>query len=141
MARSGAAPGFSPGSFTWYSVHPFGFLSYTTFTYHDLKLSARLIGPAGTLTISVTVANRGTREGTEVVQLYVRDEVASVTRPVRELRGFPRVTLKPGEARTVELRLAFSGSDMKPTLEPGTLRVFVGPNSAEGLQASFELGS
>jgi beta-glucosidase len=125
--------------------YPFGYgLSYTTFAYRDLKLSAPRIGPTDTLRITVTVANTGTREGTEVVQLYVRDEVASVARPVRELKGFRRVTLKPGETRAVELRLAardlaFYGLDMRHTVEAGTFRVFVGPNSAEGLDASFEV--
>jgi len=74
----------------------------------------------------------------------VRDEVASVARPVRELRGFRRVTLKPGEARRIELLLAardlaFYGLDMKPVVEAGTFRVFVGPNSIEGLEATFEV--
>lgn len=117
--------------------YPFGYgLSYTTFVYRDLKLGAARIGPRDTLRVSVTVANTGTREGTEVVQLYVRDEVGTTTRPVRELKGFRRVTLKAGESRTVELRLA--ASDLT-VLEPGTLRVFVGPNSAEGLEAGFDL--
>jgi beta-glucosidase len=125
--------------------YPFGYgLSYTTFAYRDLKLSAARIGPADTVKITVTLANTGTREGTEIVQLYVRDEVGSVARPVRELKGFRRVTLKPGESRPVELRLAardlaFYGLDMKLAVEPGTFRVFVGPNSAEGLEAVFEV--
>jgi beta-glucosidase len=90
------------------------------------------------------VANTGTREGTEVVQLYIRDEVGSVARPVRELKGFQRVTLKPGESRSVSLRvavrdLAFYGLDMKPVVEPGMFRVYVGPNAAEGLEARFEV--
>jgi beta-glucosidase len=125
--------------------YPFGYgLSYTTFAYRDLKVSAPRVGPTDTLRITVTVANTGTREGTEVVQLYVRDEVGSVARPVRELKAFRRVTLKPGESRPVELRLAvrdlaFYGLDMRPTVEAGTFRVFVGPNSAEGLEASFEV--
>jgi beta-glucosidase len=125
--------------------YPFGYgLSYTTFAYRDLKLSAARVGPNDTLKVTVTVANTGTREGTEVVQLYVRDEVGSVARPVRELKGFRRITLKPGEARPVELRLAardlaFYGLDMKRAVEPGTFRVFVGPNSAEGLEAVFEV--
>jgi len=125
--------------------YPFGFgLSYTTFAYRDLKLSAARVGPADTVRVTVTLANTGTREGTEVVQLYVHDEVGSVARPVRELKGFRRVTLKPGEARAVELRLAvrdlaFYGLDMRPTVEAGTFRVFVGPNSAEGLEASFQV--
>jgi beta-glucosidase len=138
--------------------YPFGYgLSYTTFAYRDLKVAFRTttgsrdlqagpvrLGPTDTLSVVVTVANTGTREGTEVVQLYVRDEVASVARPVRELKGFSRVTLKPGEARRIELRLAardlsFYGLDMKRTVEPGTFRVFVGPNSVEGLEAVFEV--
>jgi len=138
--------------------YPFGYgLSYTTFAYRDLKVASRTttgsrdlqagpvrLGPTDTLSVVVSVANTGTREGTEVVQLYVRDEVASVARPVRELKGFSRVTLKPGEARRIELRLAardlaFYGLDMKRTVEPGTFRVFVGPNSVEGLEAVFEV--
>jgi len=76
------------------------------------------------------------------VQLYVRDEVASVGRPVRELKGFQRVTLKPGESRAVDIRvavrdLAFYGLDMKRVVEPGTFRVYVGPSSAEGQEARF----
>jgi len=78
------------------------------------------------------------------VQLYVRDEVGSVARPVRELKGFRRITLKAGESRPVELRLAaqdlaFYGLDMKRAVEAGTFRVFVGPNSIEGLEATFEV--
>jgi beta-glucosidase len=78
------------------------------------------------------------------VQLYVRDEVASVSRPVRELKAFQRDTLKPNETRTVTLRVAvkdlwFIGLDMKPVVEPGTFRVYVGPNSAEGQEAVFEV--
>src|SRR5205809_683992 len=124
--------------------YPFGFgLSYTTFAYSNLKLSAARARVSDTITATVTVTNSGSREGTEVVQLYVRDEVASVSRPVRELKAFRRVTLKPGESRAVDLRVAvrdlwFIGLDMKPVVEPGTFRVYVGPNSAEGLEASFE---
>jgi beta-glucosidase len=124
--------------------YPFGFgLSYTTFAYSDLRLSAARARATDTITATVTVANSGSREGTEVVQLYVHDVVASVARPVRELKAFRRITLKPGESRAVDLRvalrdLAFYGLDMKPVVEPGTFRVYVGPNSAEGLEASFE---
>jgi len=124
--------------------YPFGFgLSYTTFAYSDLRLSAARARASDTITATVTVTNSGSREGTEVVQLYVRDVVASVARPVRELKAFRRVTLKPGESRAVDLRvalrdLAFYGLDMKPVVEPGTFRVYVGSNSAEGLDASFE---
>jgi beta-glucosidase len=124
--------------------YPFGFgLSYTTFAYSNLTLSATRARASDTLTATVTVTNSSSREGTEVVQLYVHDVVASVARPVRELKAFRRVTLKPGESRAVDLRvalrdLAFYGLDMKPVVEPGTFRVYVGPNSAEGLEASVE---
>jgi len=124
--------------------YPFGYgLSYTTFGYSTLKLSAARARVSDTITATVTVTNSGSREGTEVVQLYVRDEVASVSRPVRELKAFRRVTLKPGESRAVDLRVAvrdlwFIGLDMKPVVEPGTFRVFVGANSAEGQEATFE---
>ena len=124
--------------------YPFGYgLSYTTFAYSNLKLSAARARVSDTITATVTVTNNGSREGTEVVQLYVRDEVASVSRPVRELKAFRRVTLKAGESRAVDLRVAlrdlwFYGLDMQPVVEPGTFRVYVGPNSAEGQEASFE---
>src|SRR6266478_2265631 len=124
--------------------YPFGYgLSYGTFAYSNLKLSAARARVSDTVTATVTVTNSGSREGTEVVQLYVRDEVASVSRPVRELKGFRRVTLKPGESRAVDLRVAvrdlwFIGLDMKPVVEPGTFRVYVGSNSADGLEATFE---
>src|SRR6266700_3550226 len=124
--------------------YPFGFgLSYTTFAYSNLKLSAARARASDSVTATVTVANTGNREGTEVVQLYVRDEVASVSRPVRELKAFRRVTLKPGESRAIDLRVAlrdlwFYGLDMKRVVEPGTFRVFVGSSSAEGLVSCFE---
>ena len=124
--------------------YPFGFgLSYTTFSYRDLRLSTARARVTDTVTATVTVANTGAREGAEVVQLYVRDEVATVSRPVRELKAFQRVTLKPNESRTVTLRVAvkdlwFIGLDMKRVVEPGTFRVYVGPSSAEGLEATFE---
>ena len=125
--------------------YPFGFgLSYTTFGYSTLKLSTPRARVSDTVTATITVTNTGSREGTEVVQLYVRDEVASVAPRVRELKAFRRVTLKPGESRAVDLRVAvrdlwFIGLDMKPVVEPGTFRVFVGPNSAEGQEAVFEV--
>src|SRR5882672_8429414 len=125
--------------------YPFGLgLSYTTFAYSDLKVSPARARVSDTVTATVTLANTGSREGTEVVQLYVRDEVASVSRPVRELKAFRRVTLKPGESRAVDLRVAvrdlwFIGLDMKPVVEPGTFRVYVGPNSVEGQEAVFEV--
>src|SRR5256886_1785161 len=127
-------------------LFPFGHgLSYTTFGYSALRLSAPRIAPAGTLRVSVTVTNTGSREGAEVVQLYVHDEVASVTRPVRQLVGFRRVSLKPGEARTVDFQLGpkelgLYNRDMKFVVEPGKFRVFVGGSSEGGLAAAFEIG-
>src|SRR5438132_344109 len=126
-------------------LFPFGHgLSYTTFGYSDLRLSAPRIAPAGTLKVSVTVTNTGAREGAEVVQLYVHDEVASVTRPVRTLAGFRRVSLKPGEARTVDFpltgkELGLYNKDMKFVVEPGKFRVFVGGSSVGGLEGEFEV--
>jgi beta-glucosidase len=125
--------------------YPFGFgLSYTTFGYSDLALSAPAIGMNDTLQVSVTVANTGRRDGTEIVQLYVRDEVASLTRPVRQLEGFRRVSLKPGESQRVTFALAprvlgFYDARMQYTVEPGAFRVFVGPSSVGGLETTFQL--
>ena len=125
--------------------YPFGFgLSYTTFAYRDLTVSTPRLGQRDTLRVSVTVANTGSREGVTVAQLYVRDEVASVTRPVRELKAFQRVRLAAGESRTIELRvavrdLAFWGPSRTWVVEPGTFRLYVGPNSAEGLEAAFQV--
>src|SRR5437660_2410885 len=127
-------------------LFPFGHgLSYTTFGYSDLRLSTPRIAPAGTLRASVTVTNSGSREGAEVVQVYVHDEGASVTRPVRALAGFRRVSLKPGEARTVDFQLTpkelgLYNKDMKFVVEPGKFRVFVGGSSVGGLEAEFEVG-
>jgi beta-glucosidase len=126
-------------------LFPFGHgLSYTTFSYSNLRVNAPRITPAGTLRVSVTVTNTGGREGAEVVQLYVHDEVASVTRPVRALAGFRRVSLKPGEARTVEFsltptQLGFYNRDMKFVVEPGKFRLFVGGSSVGGLEGEFEV--
>jgi beta-glucosidase len=125
-------------------LYPFGYgLSYTTFAYGDLALSKPRVGPRDTLRIQVRVQNSGAVAGTEVVQLYLRDEVASVTRPVRELKGFQRVPLRAGESRVVDFALrwddlAFYGADMRRRVESGTFRIFVGPSSVEGLEATFE---
>jgi beta-glucosidase len=126
-------------------LYPFGYgLSYTTFAFRDLKLATARLGPSDTLSASVTVTNTGTRTGTEVVQLYVRDVVASVTRPVRQLAAFQRVTLPAGQSQVVTLRvpvhqLGFWGPAMTYIVEPGAFRAFVGANSAEGLEAEFEV--
>ncbi len=116
-------------------LFPFGHgLSYTTFRYSHLKVSPEKIGPDGKATVSVEVSNTGKRLGDEVVQLYVRDCVSSVTRPVKELKGFRRLTLRPGEAQTVEFpigfeQLSFLGMEMKAIVEPGTFEIMVGPSS------------
>jgi beta-glucosidase len=110
-------------------------LSYTTFTIDNLRVVPAEIRPGETARVRVDVANTGARAGDEVPQLYVRQQVASVTRPVKELRGFKRVHLKPGEKTTVELDLtpddlSLLGADMKPVVEPGLFDVMVGPSSA-----------
>ena len=116
-------------------LFPFGFgLSYTTFQIGKPHLSAPRIGTQGQVTVSVDVRNTGTRAGDEVVQLYVHDPVASVTRPIKELKGFERVTLAPGETRTVSFTLgpdAFSlwDLDMVERVEPGLFDIMVGSDS------------
>ena len=126
-------------------LFPFGYgLSYTTFRYADLRLGATSIAPSESLTVRVDVTNTGAREGAEVAQLYIRGVVASVTRPVRELAGFQRVALKPGETRSVEFLLAaeqlgFYDRAMRFVVEPGTFQVFVGGSSVDGLETSFEV--
>jgi beta-glucosidase len=126
-------------------LYPFGHgLSYTTFGYSDLRLSPPRIGPTGSVSVSALVTNTGAREGADVAQLYIRDEVASITRPVKALAGFRRITLRPGAAARVEFvltaaQLGFYNEAMRFTVEPGRFRVFVGPSSAEGLEGSFEV--
>jgi beta-glucosidase len=126
-------------------LYPFGFgLSYTSFTVGAPALSAARIAAAGTLTVAVEVTNTGAREGDEVVQLYVHDREASVTRPVMELRGFRRVTLKPGETRKVEFTLGpydFSlwNEDMREVVEPGLFDIMVGNSSAALKTSTLEI--
>jgi beta-glucosidase len=126
-------------------LYPFGHgLSYTRFRYSNLRLSAARIRTSDSLTVSVEVTNTGDRAGDEVVQLYLRDEVASLTRPVKELRGFRRVTLKPGEKRTVGFvlsrdDLAFYGPDLRRIVEPGMFTVYVGTSSVDVSEARFEV--
>jgi beta-glucosidase len=118
-------------------LFPFGYgLSYTTFAYANLLLEPARITPAGRTTVSIDVTNTGTRAGDEVVQLYIRDAVSWATRPVAELRGFRRVTLQPGEKRTVRFdlgpeQLAYHGPDMKRVVEPGRFDIMVGGNSVD----------
>jgi beta-glucosidase len=126
-------------------LFPFGHgLSYTTFAYSDLKVSPQQIGPAGRAEVSVTVTNTGRRAGDEVVQLYIRDLVSSVTRPVMELKDFRRVALAPGESRTVTFtltpdKLAFFDLDMRRTVEPGWFDIMVGGSSADTRKVKLEV--
>lgn len=122
--------------------YPFGYgLSYTTFEYSPPRVSIA----GGTVTVSAEIANRGAREAEEVAQLYVRDLVASVARPVRELKGFERIRLKPGEKRTVSFRLtekdlAFYNESMQLVTEPGEFQAWIAPHSAAGTDVRFTLG-
>jgi beta-glucosidase len=126
-------------------LYPFGFgLSYTTFTYEGLSLSAPAFGMDASLTVSARITNTGKRVADEIVQLYIRDLAASVTRPVKELKGFKRISLNPGEGKTVEFTLkasdlAFWNDKMEFKPEPGKFHVWIGPSSAEGLKGEFAL--
>ena len=130
----------------WTPQFAFGHgLSYTTFAYSDLKLSAPSIRAGQSVDATVTVRNTGTRDGTEVVQLYMRHDLASVTRPVRELRGFQRVALKAGESRTVRFTLgpsafAMYGLDMRRVVEPGMYHLWAGGSSEASLGTQLTIG-
>ena len=126
-------------------LYPFGYgLSYTTFKYSPVTLDKTTIGMTGELTASVQVTNTGNRSGSEVVQLYLRDRVGSVTRPVKELRGFEKIFLQPGESRTVHFpidaaMLRFYNADLKLVAEPGEFDVMIGTNSRDVQEARFTL--
>jgi beta-glucosidase len=126
-------------------LYPFGFgLSYTSFNYSDVKLSANTLTKGKSITASVTLSNTGNYEGKEVVQLYIQDLVGSITRPVKELKGFQKINLKAGESKTVtfnisENDLKFYNSDLKFVAEPGDFKVFIGTNSRDVKEASFTL--
>ncbi|WP_210116055.1 beta-glucosidase BglX [Hymenobacter wooponensis] len=126
-------------------LYPFGYgLSYTTFQYGKPELSTTTLSPTGTLEVKVTVKNTGNYDGEEVAQLYIRDMVGSISRPVKELKGFQKVMLKKGESRTLTFRLTpddlkFYNTDLKFVAEPGDFQVFVGGNSRDVQMASFKL--
>jgi beta-glucosidase len=130
---------------SWTPLFPFGHgLTYTSFEYRNLRVSRDSIRGTESITVTVDVANTGARAGTEVAQLYLRDDAASITRPVRELRGFRRVTLQPGQTQAVrfELRpddLAFHDRDLRRVIEPGTFTLWVGGSSAATLQSRFRV--
>jgi beta-glucosidase len=123
-------------------VYPFGYgLSYTTFNYSDINLSSSSLKGNQTLTASVTVTNTGNYDGKEVVQLYIRDVVGSVTRPVKELKGFQKIDLKAGESKTVSFKitpddLKFYNYDLKYDWEPGEFQIMIGGNSRDVKMAS-----
>ena len=124
-------------------LYPFGFgLSYTTFKYENLTISSSEVAMNGIVNISVNLQNTGERSGEEIVQLYISDVVASRVRPVKELKGFKKVMLEPGESKTINLELevgnlGFHNEKMEYVVEPGLFKVYVGPNSTEGLEGEF----
>lgn len=126
-------------------LYPFGYgLSYTTFAYSDIHLSSTEMSVDGELTATVTVTNTGSRDGAEVVQLYIRDLVGSVTRPVKELKGFEKIFLKAGESRKVSFSitpelLKFYNYDLQFVYEPGDFDVMIGGNSWDVKKARFLL--
>ncbi len=126
-------------------LYPFGYgLSYTTFQYSGLSIDKDTIGPFGKVTVKANIENTGKSAGEEIVQLYIRDRVASLARPVKELKGFDKVNLEPGQQRTVSLtlgpeELGMYDRDMQFVVEPGIFDVWVGWNSNEGLHGTFEV--
>jgi beta-glucosidase len=127
------------------AAYPFGHgLTYGDIAYQDLDVGAGRLAWSGSIEVSATIANRGAREATELVQLYIRDQAASITRPVRQLKAFRHVTLAPGASGHVmfELRredLLFVGRDLGWTVEPGTFDVWIAPDAESGLHGLFEL--
>src|SRR6185436_9647036 len=126
-------------------LFPFGFgLSYTTFEYSNVKVNPAQIRPQDQTKVSVTVSNTGKRAGDEIVQLYVRDLVSSVTRPVLELKDFKRVSLAAGESKTVEFiitpdKLSFLNLNMQSVVEPGWFDVMVGTSSVKYQTVKLEV--
>ncbi|HEY8562389.1 MAG TPA: glycoside hydrolase family 3 N-terminal domain-containing protein [Pyrinomonadaceae bacterium] len=124
---------------------PFGFgLSYTTFRYSNLKIAKPKIGAGETTTVTVDITNTGTRRGDEVAQMYIRDDVSSVTRPVKELKDFARVSIEPGQTKTVTFtvtpaKLQFYNREMRRVVEPGTFQIMVGGNSVDLTKATLEV--
>ena len=126
-------------------LYPFGFgLSYTTFNYGDVKISNNTLKPGQKITVTTTLTNSGSVAGEEVVQLYIRDLVGTSTRPVKELKGFEKVSLKPGETKTVnftitEDMLRFYNNQLKFVSEAGDFKAFVGTNSRDVKEVNFKL--
>ena len=121
---------------------PFGYgLTYTEFKYSNLKLSSNEMPADGSITVSAEIKNKGNYEAEEIAQLYIHDKVGSITRPIKELKGFKKIAIKPGDVATVEFELKaadlqfFNGTDY--VIEPGDFEVWIGPNSDEGLKGNF----
>ena len=128
-------------------LFPFGFgLSYTTFSYSNPKVNPARISVSGDTKVSVTVTNAGKRAGDEIVQLYIRDLVSSVTRPIMELKDFKRISLGPGESKTVEFvitpdKLSFLDLNLKSVVEPGWFDIMVGTSSVKYETAKLEVAT
>ncbi len=128
-------------------LFPFGWgLSYTSFKYDNLRVTPDTIGPEGTTTVSVDVTNTGKLSGTEVAQLYIRDEVSTVTRPVKELRGFRRIALDAGKTQTVTFtlgpeELSFLNREMRRVVEPGSFKIMVGGNSVNLIETKLNVAA
>ena len=124
-------------------LYPFGFgLSYTSFSYGEIKLSSSTLKPGQAVTATVTITNTGKFDGVEIAQLYIRDMVGSISRPVKELKGFQKVSLKAGESATVNFKigvddLKFYNADLKFVAEPGDFKLFIGGNSQDVKEATF----
>ena len=118
-------------------LYPFGFgLSYTTYSYSEPKLSDNILQQKGTVNVSINVSNTGNRRGEEIVQLYIHQQTASVTRPVKELKAFKKISLEPGETKTVTFKivrslLSFWRADMTYGTEPGKVDIMTGPSSTQ----------
>ena len=126
-------------------LYAFGYgLTYTSFNYSDVSLSNSTLKMSGKMTAFVNITNTGTRKGKETVQLYIRDMVGSISRPVKELKGFQQITLSPGETKKVSFTLSvndlkFYNSELKFAAEPGNFKVFIGTNSQDVKEADFKL--
>ena len=129
------------------ALYPFGYgIGYARIRYDTLALESARMPWDGPLRVHARITNTGAREAEEVVQLYVGARSASVTRPVRELKGFRKVRVGPGQSRDVDFTLTradlmFIGQDLKPTVEPGTFDLWVGPSATQGLRSSFVLAA
>jgi beta-glucosidase len=143
--KPSAKRGFLDASIT--PLFPFGWgLSYTSFKYDNLRVTPDTIGPLGATTVSVDVTNTGKVSGTEVAQLYIRDEVSSVTRPVKELRGFRRIALDAGKTQTVTFtlgpeELSFLDREMHRVVEPGSFKIMVGGNSVDLVETKLNVAA